>query len=174
MNLNIYKSMCPHISSLHHLSAFTPEECVMIVSQCFHSVSFPTIFYIPTYNKWLDSKLYDSLYIMKWHEKVLKTLQSSGFPNENNGRWLLKSPYHTALISEIKKVYPDALIIHNHRSPVKVMSSISSVAANLIGIASDNFNLSKLAQYTENTWELYLKKAIKDSKFLYIYIYINI
>jgi hypothetical protein len=66
-------------------------------------------------------------------------------------RWLLKSPAHLWNFAELAAEYPDAIVIQNHRDPLKVIASISALGASLREMTTDSFEVQRLAaQYGED------------------------
>jgi hypothetical protein len=66
-------------------------------------------------------------------------------------RWLLKSPAHLWQLDALLAEYPDAIVIQNHRDPLKVIASISALGASLREMTSDSFEVQALAsQYGED------------------------
>jgi hypothetical protein len=61
-------------------------------------------------------------------------------------RWLLKSPAHLWSIPELLAEYPDAIVIQTHRDPLKVIASVSALAAHLRQMASDRSSIERAAQ----------------------------
>jgi hypothetical protein len=66
-------------------------------------------------------------------------------------RWLLKSPAHLWCLPALLAEYPDAIVIQNHRDPLKVIASISALGASLREMTTDHFDVRTLAaQYGED------------------------
>jgi hypothetical protein len=64
-------------------------------------------------------------------------------------RWLLKSPAHLWHLAELLAEYPDAVVIQTHRDPLKVIASVSALAAHLRQMASDSPSLPAAARQYE-------------------------
>jgi hypothetical protein len=66
-------------------------------------------------------------------------------------RWLLKSPAHLWHLPSLLAEYPDAVIIQTHRDPLKVIASVSALAAHLRRMASDDSSVARAAmQYSDD------------------------
>jgi hypothetical protein len=65
-------------------------------------------------------------------------------------RWLLKSPAHLWHLGELLTEYPDAVVIQTHRDPLKVIASVSALAAHLRQMASDSPSLAAAAAQYEH------------------------
>jgi hypothetical protein len=81
----------------------------------------------------------DSAY--RWHRRYLQHLQSR-HPVE---QWLLKSPAHLWHLEALAGEYPDAFIVQTHRDPLKVIASVSALAALLRRMASDDQSMPEIA-----------------------------
>ena len=98
----------------------------------FRSMIFPTQYRVPTYNRWLLHEA-DLAPAYRWHRRFLQHLQSR-HPAE---QWLLKSPAHLWHLDALAGEYPDAVVVQTHRDPLKVIASVSALAAHLRRMASD-------------------------------------
>jgi hypothetical protein len=107
---------------------------------------FPTQYAVPSYNRWLLHEA-DLAPAYRWHRIYLQHLQS----HHHTGRWLLKSPAHLWHLPALLGEYPDALIVQTHRDPLRVVSSISALAASLRRMYSDRSSVSEAAaQYADD------------------------
>ena len=87
---------------------------------------------MPTYNHWLLHEA-DLAPAYRWHRLFLQHLQS----RHPAPQWLLKSPAHLWHLDALAGEYPDAVIVQTHRDPLKVIASVSALAAHLRRMASD-------------------------------------
>jgi hypothetical protein len=111
----------------------------------FRSLIFSVQYEIPAYDRWLlDEANMAPAY--RWHRMFLEHLQS-GHMGE---RWLLKSPAHLWHLDELLREYPDAIVIQTHRDPLKVIASISALAAHLREMGSDSPSVSAAARQYEH------------------------
>ena len=136
----------PGFASFHELGAQLAQEDVRIFTSDFRSMQYPLQFEVPTYNRWLLHEA-DMAPAYRWHRRFLQHLQS-----EHHGeRWLLKSPAHLWALPALMAEYPDAIVIQNHRDPLKVIASISALGASLREMTTDHFEVTRLAaQYGED------------------------
>ena len=119
--LKLMHHLSPGFRTVQELRLKGPEECTKPLMNCFVSQSFPTLFHIPRYNRFLETADY-----LPSYQLFGKQLQILG----NHGkRWLLKSPIHLQSIDSILEVFPDASFIHLHRDFDEVKCSICSLAA---------------------------------------------
>lgn len=131
----------PGFRAFHPIGARLGQECVRITGSEFRSLIFTVQYDVPTYNRWLLDEA-DLAPAYRWHRTFLEHLQS-GHMGE---RWLLKSPAHLWHLGELLAEYPDAVVIQTHRDPLKVIASVSALAAHLRQMASDSPSLSAAAQ----------------------------
>lgn len=120
----------PELATIHPSGVDVPEECFGLLETAMMSHSF--VFYGPcsSYVDWLDGRseaewidtysLYaDQLRLLQWW-----------YPGE---RWVLKTPFHLWAVDAILAVFPDALIVQQHRSPAKCVASYCSLTAAAYG-----------------------------------------
>lgn len=143
---DLVNSFIPGFSAFHELGAELAQECVRIFTGDFKSMQHPLQFEVPAYNKWLLHEA-DMSGAYAYHRRFLQHLQSE----HHSERWLLKSPQHLWTLPELMKEYPDAIVIQNHRDPLKVIASISALGASLREMTTDHFEVTRLAtQYGED------------------------
>jgi hypothetical protein len=116
----------PLMAEIHPTYVDAPEECFGLLETSMLSHSF--MFYAPVvgYLEWLDGRtggewrdvyaLYaDQLRLLNWWS-----------PAE---RWVLKTPFHMWAVDALCDVFPDALIVQQHRSPASCVASFCSLVA---------------------------------------------
>ncbi len=136
----------PGFTAFHPLGARLAQECVRITGGDFRSMIFPIQYDVPEYNRWLLHEA-DLAPAYRWHRMYLQHLQSE-HPGD---RWLLKSPAHLWHLPSLLAEYPDAVVIQTHRDPLKVIASVSALAAHLRRMASDHPSVTRAAaQYTDD------------------------
>ena len=139
----------PGFRAFHPIGALLAQECVRITGSEFRSMIFTVQYDVPTYNRWLldDADLAPAY---RWHRRFLEHLQSGHMAE----RWLLKSPAHLWHLPALLAEYPDAVIIQTHRDPLKVIASVSALAAHLRRMASDEPSLTAAAaQYQHDIFD---------------------
>ena len=138
--LDMADTLIPGFTSFHPMGAQLAQECVRITAGDFRSMIFPTQYRVPTYNHWL---LYDAdlAPAYRWHRRYLQHLQS----RHPATQWLLKSPAHLWHLDALAGEYPDAVIVQAHRDPLKVIASVSALAAHLRRMASDETSIAEAA-----------------------------
>jgi Sulfotransferase family len=132
--LKWFELLVPGLKAIHPVAAELPQECVAIMSHCFMSEEFDTMFDLPGYESWVEGQ--DQRETYAFHKRFLQQLRR-GTPER---RFVLKAPAHLRSVEAILDVYPDAHIIHTHRHPSQVVPSLSSLIVTLKGAFSYNIN----------------------------------
>lgn len=143
---DLVESIIPGFTSFHELGATLAQEDVRICTSDFRSMQYPLQFEVPAYNRWLLHEA-DMSSAYRWHRRFLQHLQSEHMAE----RWLLKSPAHLWHLPDLLAEYPDAIVVQNHRDPLKVIASISALGASLREMTTDHFDVRTLAaQYADD------------------------
>ncbi len=124
-------ALVPGLKSMHPMGALLPQECVSMLSTELASVAFQLLYRVPSYSRWLHEEA-DLAAVYRGHRRWLQLLQW-----RCPGRWALKSPCHLWHLRALVAAYPDALLVQTHRDPLKVLSSLTSLATTLRKLASD-------------------------------------
>lgn len=143
---DLVESIIPGFTAFHELGALLAQEDVRIFTGDFRSMQYPLQFEVPAYNRWLLHES-DMSSAYRYHHRFLQHLQSGHMSQ----RWLLKSPAHLWHLPALLAEYPDAIVIQNHRDPLKVIASVSALGASLREMTTDNFDVRTLAaQYGDD------------------------
>jgi hypothetical protein len=138
--IDMADSLIPGFTAFHPIGARLAQECVRMTAGDFRSMIFSIQYRVPTYNHWLLHEA-DLGPAYRWHRCYLQHLQSAHAAD----RWLLKSPAHLWHLGALLAEYPDATIIQTHRDPLKVIASVSALAAHLRRMASDETSIAEAA-----------------------------
>ena len=114
---------------------------------------FEATFNVSSYTAWLLAKP-SHAHAFRWHRRVLQLLQRREQHERAPGaaeppaprRWVLKTPWHLAVLDDLLREYPDALVIHTHRAPASVVGSSASVHAKMYGAGSDAVDLRAIGR----------------------------
>jgi hypothetical protein len=143
---DLVDSIIPGFTAFHELGAQLAQEDVRMWTSEFRSMQLSLQFEVPEYNRWLLHEA-DMAPAYRWHHRFLQHLQSEHMAD----RWLLKSPAHLWQLDVLLAEYPDAIVIQNHRDPLKVIASISALGASLREMTTDAFEVERLAaQYGDD------------------------
>jgi hypothetical protein len=133
-------ALIPGFKSMHPMGALLPQECVSMLSTEMASVAWQLQFRVPSYDRWLHEEA-DLAAAYRGHRRWLQLLQW-----RCPGRWVLKSPCHLWHLRALLAAYPDALLVQTHRDPLKVLSSLTSLAVTLRKMASDAIEPNEIAR----------------------------
>jgi hypothetical protein len=157
------------MSHLHHVDSETPEEDVVPMGHVMTSVLYPTVFYVPSYTRWLQDHHPQAVdvgvqYLHHVLERHFRARASS--PTLRNVPWILKTPQHLFEMPLLKKHFGNVRFIWLHREPLEAMSSVISVVCAMIGIGTDALKdgawVRKVATDTVQFWKWALKQAEND------------
>jgi hypothetical protein len=133
-------ALIPNLKSMHPTGALLPQECVTMLSTEFTSLASQLIYRVPSYARWLHEEA-DLAEAYRGHRRWLQLLQW-----RCPGRWALKSPCHLWHLRALTLAYPDAKLVQTHRDPLKVVSSLTSLAVTLRKMASDAIDPFEIAR----------------------------
>jgi len=122
----------------------------------FLSDQFDAMYYVPSYRAWFFRQDLRSAY--DYHRRFLQHLQY----RRTARRWILKAPTHMFAMPTLLSIYPDALFVQTHRTPVDAMASVSSLVTILrraFSDAVDPFVVSREAiDYWTETMDRFLRE----------------
>lgn len=121
----------PEFCRVHPVAARQAEECVVILSHSFLSYQFSSMYFVPSYQSWMEQQDLGPAY--ECHRRFLQHLQWR-CPAE---RWVLKAPPHFPTLDALLAVYPDARVVVTHRDPLEVAASVASLHVVLRSTFSD-------------------------------------
>ena len=147
--------LVPTLPAIHEFGARLPQECVPINSHEFLSVQFHIAYRVPTYQAWFEQQSLSRSYA--FHKRFLQHLQSK----YRKDRWVLKSPAYLFGIDDLLETYPDALIIHTHRDPARVIPSLATLFYALRGMTSDSVNPARIGRDVMSMWSLATQRAVE-------------
>ncbi len=124
-DLKWFERLVPGFRTIHPVSADLPQECVAMMSHCFLSQEFDTMFDLPEYELWLE--LQDHRPVYAFHKRFLQHLR----PELPERRFVLKAPAHLHSLEALFEVYPDAKVIHTYRQPSQVIPSLANLSFTL-------------------------------------------
>lgn len=148
------QKLCPELFAIHEMAAHLPQECVALTGMDGMSVQFSTLYDVPNYQRWIDQQSWVRPY--EFHKQFLQHLQSGHAAT----RWVLKSPGNLAPLNDILSVYPDARIIHTHRTPTEVMPSLASLNWTFRGLYSDKLDAHYIGKQVVDLWHEHLDRAM--------------
>jgi hypothetical protein len=154
-SIRYFQWLAPTFRQVHALGAELPQECIGLTSPSMLSDQFDTMYRIPSYRAWFLKQ--DLLPAYQFHHRFLQHLQR----RQSARRWVLKAPAHMFALPALLSVYPDALFVQVHRTPLKAIASVSSLIAILRSAFSDHvdpFEVGRDAlQYWADTMTTFLQ-----------------
>jgi hypothetical protein len=151
---NLFNWLAPTFRYVHAVGAELPQECVRLMTPAFMSDQFDSMYYVPSYRAWFFQQDLRPAY--EYHRRFLQHLQF----RRAASRWILKAPTHMFATPALLSVYPDALFVQTHRTPVDAMASVSSLVTILrsaFSDAVDPFTVCREAiQYWSETMDKFL------------------
>ena len=121
----------------------------MLLIRNFMSVENSAMCHIPSYTNWLYRNLGDSD-SDDYHRQQLQLLQS-GHP----GQWVQNGPFDQLGLSEILRLYPDAIIVQTHRAPMSFVASGCSFSELLRKSGSDHIDRAEIGRDWMDMLEIY-------------------
>ena len=128
---DFFNWLVPTFRYVHAVGAEVPQECVSLMTPTFLSDQFDAMYYVPSYRTWFFRQDLRPAY--EYHRRFLQHLQF----RRSARRWILKAPTHMFALPALLSVYPDALFVQTHRTPVEAMASVSSLVTILRSAFSD-------------------------------------
>jgi hypothetical protein len=120
----------PGFQAIHYDPPHLPVECLVSMAHHYVSLHFPTMWFAPSYARWVLGCDHGPVY--RWHRRALQLLQS-----RKPGRWQLKSPHHAIALPALVAAFPGARIVLTHRDPAVCVASTASLARSLASTFSD-------------------------------------
>jgi sulfotransferase family protein len=139
-DVRLTAALVPGFDGMHEQGARIPREDASAMGLDVRSDVLGAHYGVPSYRKYLAADDMRSAYA--WHRRVLLVLQHR-FPAR---RWVVKWPGHVNHVEVLLETYPDARIVVCHRDPVAMLSSVSSLVANLRWAHADSVDFQEIAR----------------------------
>jgi sulfotransferase family protein len=153
---NFFNWLVPAFRYVHAVGAAVPQECVSLMTPTFMSDQFDAMYYVPSYREWFFRQDLRPAY--EYHRRFLQHLQF----RQSGRRWILKAPTHMFAMPALLSVYPDALIVQTHRTPVDAMASVSSLVTILRSAFSDAVDPITICREAIDYWSETMEKFLRD------------
>jgi hypothetical protein len=111
----------PYVRDKHDYHPSVAAEDTFALCYSFISVAFPFFFYVPSYAQYLGG--IGNIPGYRIEKMFLQSLQYGAAAKQ----WVLKSPLHLSMLSDLFSVFPDARVVVNHRDPTRTLSSLLSL-----------------------------------------------
>src|SRR5216110_3304217 len=153
---NFFNWLAPTFRYVHAVGAELPQECIGLMTPTFLSDQFDTMYYVPSYRAWFFRQNLRPAY--EYHYRFLQHLQFRRAAH----RWILKAPTHMFAIPALLSVYPDALFVQTHRTPVDAMASVSSLVTILRSAFSDAVDPFVVCREAIDYWSETMDKFLSE------------
>jgi len=153
---NFFNWLAPAFRYVHAVGAEVPQECVSLMTPTFMSDQFDAMYYVPSYRAWFFRQDLRPAY--EYHRRFLQHLQF----RQSGRRWILKAPTHMFAMPALLSVYPDALFVQTHRTPVDAMASVSSLVTILRSAFSDAVDPFTICREAIDYWSETMDKFLRD------------
>ena len=139
------KYMSPGFFAIHPAEPDAPEEDVILLEQSFLTTTPEAMMRVPAYSKWLESQNHVPAY--RALKRMMQFLHWQRPGAARATRWVLKTPHHQEYFDPLLEVFPDAVIVHTHRDPLKTSPSLFSMLTHLQGIFTDDVDPHEVASH---------------------------
>jgi hypothetical protein len=153
---NFFNWLVPTFRYAHTVGAEVPQECVSLMTPTFLSDQFDAMYYVPSYRNWFFRQDLRPAY--EYHLRFLQHLQFRRAAR----RWILKAPTHMFAMPALLSVYPDALFVQTHRTPIDAMASVSSLVTILRSAFSDAVDPFIVAREAIDYWSETMDKFLRE------------
>lgn len=153
---NFFNWLVPTFRYVHAVGAEVPQECVSLMTPTFLSDQFDAMYYVPSYRAWFLRQDLRPAY--EFHRRFLQHLQF----RQSARRWILKAPTHMSAMPPLMSIYPDALFVQTHRSPLDSMGSVSSLMTILRRAFSDAVDPSIVCREAIDYWSGAIQKFLPE------------
>jgi len=148
--------LAPGFRYVHAVGAEVPQECISLITPTFMSDQFDAMYYVPSYRAWFFQQDLRPAY--EYHRRFLQHLQFRRAAH----RWILKAPTHMFAMPALLSVYPDALFVQTHRTPVDAMASVSSLVTILRSAFSDAVDPVTVCREAIDYWSETMDKFLNE------------
>jgi hypothetical protein len=153
---NFFNWLVPTFRDAHTVGAEVPQECVSLMTPTFLSDQFDAMYYVPSYRAWFFRQDLRPAY--EYHHRFLQHLQFRRAAQ----RWILKAPTHMFALPALLSVYPDALFVQTHRTPVEAMASVSSLMTILRSAFSDAVDPFVVSREAIDYWSETMNRFLRE------------
>src|SRR5213596_3154198 len=155
-NCKFFDWLAPGFRYVHAVGAEVPQECISLMTPTLMSEQFDAMYYVPSYRAWFFRQDLRSAY--EYHRRFLQHLQFRRAAR----RWILKAPTHMSAMPALLSVYPDALFVQTHRTPIDAMASVSSLVTILRSAFSDAVDPFIVCREAIDYWSETMDKFLSE------------
>ena len=142
----------PDMAFVHPSGPTLPEECVLGMGTDMRNWGFTSLLRLPAYATWLAGEDFTDPYAR--YREALQLLASN-----DDRRFVLKAPAHTAALRQIAREFPGAIVIQIHRDIVATIASGASLFAVYQSTYSDDVDAVDVGRRQVDQSELWFRRA---------------
>ena len=139
--------LLPDLDQKHFTRADTPEECTLLLANCFASPLFWDLAPVEGYLEWVQAA--DQRPVYEDYRRQLEVLQA----RHPDRRLLLKAPAHLGNIAILHEMVPEAHLIQTHRDPTAAFFSHCSLRETLSSFVMDHPERELIAAQVRRVFE---------------------
>jgi len=141
--------------AMHPFALDAPDEEIMILDQFCVGTGPEANVYVPSFAEWLSE--YDHRPAYENLKLVLKFLQWQDATRAGK-RWILKTPGHLPTLDALLDVFPEAVVITNHRDPLQTVPSFASMLCAIHAMSTDPRDDVRVGRHVAMRWAKFLKR----------------
>ena len=158
---NMLTSQFPGWMARHPTEALEPDEELYLMHGSFECMVSWLFARVPSYYDYIShcdqlpmyQHLYAQMQYLQWQD---------GGARERP--WIMKSPVHTRALDSLLTVFPDAVLVHCHRDPQKILPSIAALIEEARKIGSDEVDPKVIGDEMLEYWSTSLDRYLEVRK----------